>query len=579
MGNSWQLFDRIRAFMRQGNIYRAENIHQDQTSVDRLGQAGLNLASPDGLIEQTNLQINRLERFKDYDQMSEMGEIALALDLYADEATLTDLETKHVLNIRSKYGRVRSELSDLFFSALSIDSVLRSWVRYLCKYGDLPLEIVPTKDRDGVATIRPMNVYNFSRVETRKGDLVGFFYHEEGLSEPTFLHPWQVAHIKLDSLENIFRPYGLSILQNSRKDFKRLRLMEDAALIYRITRAPIRRVFKIPVGNLPPHQVEYFMDVFARKLKKRRIYNPNTGEIDERWSPLIQEDDYYLPRRPDGTGPEVDTLPGAENLDQIADIEYFKKKMIAALKIPFSRVGIGESGEDSRQSLSQAAPEFAKAVQWIQRQIAIGLKKIALVHLALKRFSLTELKSIDLYLPASSAIDTLYRIEKWSTAADVMATLKDIGYFSRDWILRTFTDLSSDEIEKMQKEISAEEGGSLPAMGEVKLEGFDYTLERQVLQEYAGMSQRSQLIEPVQSSYTPPVEYYVNNNELDGEGLLEQEIDSNRVTHARQEVKKQYLAEHKQLRDAIKAEEQRREKLFRKMLSEDTDITKDDLPM
>ena len=280
------------------------------------------------------------------------------------------------------------------------------------------------------------------------------------LPEPQFFHPWQVMHCRLTSFENIYHPYGRSILDGGRKAFKQLRLMEDAALIYRITRAPEKRKFSIPVGLIPPKEVPEYMQMIARNFKRQRFYNPTTGTFDERYSPLIQEDDFFLPKRPDGTGPDIETLPGAENLDQIADIEYFKKKMIAPTKIPFSRVGIGEGGgEANEKSLSQAHSEFAKAVQWIQREVSTGLTKVAIVHLALRGYSVDDLKGFEIALTATSAMEELYRIETWQTRVGVMADLKDLGWFPKEWIVTHFTDLSPDEIEELKEMEETESQG------------------------------------------------------------------------------------------------------------------------
>jgi len=585
---SWQLFDRLRVLFKQANIYNYENLHQNQADVARLTAGGkaLNLATYGVLLEQTNLQINRLERFKDYDQMSEMGEISFALDAYADESTLIESEYKHNLLIRSKHKRVKNELSELFYSTLCTDNLLRTYVRYLCKYGDLPMEIVPTKNRDGVAALRHMNVYNFSRIETKKGDLIGFFYQDEGDQKPNFLHPWQVVHFRIDSLENIFKPYGASLMEGARKDFKRLRLMEDAALIYRIVRSPERRVFKIPVGEIPAQHVPTYMEMFARNIKKKRFYNPNTGQIDERWSPLIQEDDYYLPRRPDGSGPEVDTLPGGENLDQIADIEYFKKKMISALKIPFSRVGLGEAGEDSRQSLSQVAPEFAKAVQFIQRIVACGLQKVALVHLGLKGFSVNEMKSTELYLPASSAIDELYRIEKWATRADVIANLKDTGLFSPEWILKTFTDMSSDEIAAMQKEVASlpqEPGLGEPPLPTESVEAPLKVEEDKLLSEYADFQKRTKAVNEEVKIEHNMLQNLLTMNELDGlnngkKTLVEHRIDvkSELFESTYKEGEASFLFEQATFKKQAQIEKERRELLGPYV--ENPEITDKDIP-
>jgi hypothetical protein len=601
---SWQLFDRIAAFFRQANIYRNENLLQDQSSIARISAGGFSkFSTSHSLIDQTNLQINRLERYKDFDQMDQVGEISASLDMYADEASLLDNDTHHSLQVKAGSLRVKNELEDFFYNTLNVDNVLRPMARYLCKYGDFPAEIVTAQNRNGIASIRHMHVYNFTRVETKHGDLVGFFYQNEFSSEPTFFHPWQVMHLRLTSFENIYVPYGSSILGGSRKHFKQLRLMEDAAIVYRLTRSPERRVFKIPVGNIPAKEVAQYMEMVARDFKKRKIYDPASGDVSEKWSPLIQEDDYWLPMRclagntriplvngtiktleelvkeyghmdkefyvysydgqsivstkakacvspknqsmvrvtldngqsiestldhkfmaldntwieakdlklgiplislyvrqtnepnidhkvisveflsekqdtyclsiddtkcffvesgvlvhnSDGSGPSIETLPGAQNLDQIADIEYFKKKMVSALKIPFSRVGIGDSSDGDSQPLSKVAPEFAKAVQWVQREMITGLKKLAIVHLALRGFSSDEIRNFTLHMTASSAIDELYRIETWAARADVIDSLQSTKLFPDRWILKRFTNMTDDEIDQMHNEAKKDE--------------------------------------------------------------------------------------------------------------------------
>jgi hypothetical protein len=478
---SFQLFDRIAAFFRQANIFRRENLFIDQSSLERITADGefLNFSQQNALLEQTNLQINRLERYKDFDQMDEVGVIQLALDIYADQASLIDPELKHSVAIKAKSKRVKKVLERLFHDTLMMDSTLRPMIRYLVKYGDCPAEIVPTKNRDGVMSLKFMNVYNFTRIETRYGDLVGFFFQDQLSSNPTFMHPWQVMHLRLTSLENIYHPYGRSILDGARKHFKQLRLMEDAALIYRITRAPEKRVFTIPVGNIPTSEVPQYIELIARQFKKKRFFDPATGDVNERWHPLIQEDDFWLPQRADGTGPTITTLPGAENLDDIKDIEYFKKNMVSALKIPFNRVGLGEGGEGEHKSVAQESPEFATAVQHIQREVAMGLKKIAIVHLALMGFNEKDISEFEVYLTASSAIDELYRIETWNSRAGVIAQLNETGLFPRKWLLQHFTDLTDDEIREMEEEAEATRalemglsgiggdlgGGGLPPIG------------------------------------------------------------------------------------------------------------------
>ena len=563
MASSWLIFDKIRAFTKQNRIHQAEKVFQDQSALDRLVSGGefLDFNSQAAILDQTNLQINRLERYKDYEQMDQTGEVALALDLYADEASLVDPERKHTLVIRARNRRLKSELEHFLFNTLLWDTQCRPAIRYLCKYGDLPCEIVPTVNRDGVSSLRFMNVYNFTRIETKFGDLVGFFYQDEATPEPVFMHPWQVMHLRLTSFENLFHPYGRSILDGGRKAFKQLRLMEDSALIYRITRAPEKRKFTIPVGKIPPHEVAEYMQMIARDFKRQRFYNPTTGTFDERYSPLIQEDDFFLPRRDDGVGPDITTLPGAENLDQIADIEYFKKKMIAPMKIPFERVGIGkDAGQSSEKSLSMSHSEFAKSVQWIQREVASGITKVAIVHLALKGYTVEDLRGFDITLSATSAMEELYRIETWQTRASVMNELKELGWFPKEWIVTRFTDLSPDEIEELKDMEETESqgggGGGIPGglddgmdlegedgelplpdenggdaeIDEAPIEGFDYDENEKLIKELDRQDRREKSVAIMENwsnklkkdnslptdEYNNGFDYLIESKEIDG---------------------------------------------------------------
>jgi hypothetical protein len=611
---SWQLFDKLAAFFRTTNIYRSENLYSDQSSLARIQAAGefLNFNTQHSLLEQTNLQINRLERYKDFDQMDEVGEIHLALDMYSDEASLIDPELKHSIQVKAKSIRVKKELDNFFYNTLMIDNTLRPAIRYLCKYGDAPFEIIPTQNRNGVAAIRHMNVYNFTRVETKYGDLVGYFHQEEMAAAPTFFHPWQIMHLRLTTFENIYHPYGRSILDGARKHFKQLRLMEDAAIVYRLTRAPEKRIFTIPVGNIPTKDIPQFIELIARTMKKKKFFDPGSGDVNERWHPLIQEDDFWLPQRADGTGPTVDTLPGAENLDQIADIEYFKKKMVAALKIPFSRVGIGDPSDGDQEPLSKVAPEFAKAMQWIQREIATGLKKIAIVHLALRGFSADDIRGFDLHMTASSAIDELYRVETWAARADVIDALKNTGMFPDEWILQRFTDMTLDEIYQMKdaardfeaKEAAAELGGGPAApegeeaegeggleappppasaedeISDMPLEGYDNNLEKQVISEAKRqLSNKSHVpdilkrFEVVKESHDNYFDYFLNHGELDHLGVREDDKTPGEPLIKRIIAEDVWRDAKKDMEQLLKFGQQKA------LITEDTEITEDDLPI
>lgn len=450
MPSNWLVFDRLRAFMSGSGVFQHESILQNQPSLDNLSSTGSERNGIQSAILQS-IQVNyfRRERYRDYDKMDEMGEISLALDIYADEASIINPETGSIVQVKGTKTHVKKKVEKLFNKTLMIDHQARPLIRYLCKYGDAPFRIVISKDRKSVIGLKRLDVYNFTRIETSTGDLVAFHYADPDTNESYFMHPWEVVHFRLTNYEAAFHPYGKAIPEGGRKAFKQLSLMENSAVIYRLTRAPQKRKFKIPVGQLPSQQVPEYMRKVAAMFKSKRFYNPQTGEFDERYSPLTQEDDFFLPVRPDGSGPDVDTLQGADNLGQIEDIEYFLKKMVAPTKIPISRLGIGDVSADDSKPVSQISSEFAKNVGWVQQAVSVGLTKIALVHLALQGHPLEDLESFWVTLMVSSAMEELYRIETWQTRVNIMADLKELGYFPDEWIITKFTDLSPDEIEQM----------------------------------------------------------------------------------------------------------------------------------
>ena len=150
-----------------------------------------------------------------------------------------------------------------------------------------------------------------------------------------------MAHFRVLSDTN-FLPYGRSMLENGRKIFKQLTLMEDAMLIHRIMRAPEKRIFKVDVGNIPPREVEQFMQRIINKMKKTPVIDQNTGEYNLKYNVESVTEDYFLPVRGGDSGTEIDTLPGLSNNDAIEDIEYLRNKLMASLRIPKAFLGYEE---------------------------------------------------------------------------------------------------------------------------------------------------------------------------------------------------------------------------------------------
>ena len=285
-------------------------------------------------------EVARNELFRDYELMDADPIISSALDIYSDESTIDNIQGQ-ILKIKTDNSKVHDILHNLFYDIINIEFNLWSWLRNLTKYGDFFLEL-DIVDKYGIVNVKPLSAYMVFRLENHdpsQPKLVQFEVDEEG--KKNLKENYEVAHFRLVSDSN-YLPYGKSMLEGARRVFKQLVLMEDAMLIHRIMRAPEKRIFKIDIGNIPPNEVENFMNKIIDKMKKIPVIDQNTGDYNLRYNIESTTEDYYLPVRGSDSGTEIDTLQGLSNEGAIDDIEYLKNKMMAALKIPKAFLGYEE---------------------------------------------------------------------------------------------------------------------------------------------------------------------------------------------------------------------------------------------
>ena len=198
---------------------------------------------------------NRVERYVDFDQMEYTPEIASSLDIYADEMT-THSAISPMLKIKCSNEEIKTVVSTLFKDILNIDHNLFGWCRTMCKYGDLFLYL-DIEDGFGIKTViglPPQEVERLEGEDESNPNYVQFQWNSGGMT----LENWQMAHFRILGNDK-FAPYGTSVLEASRRIWRQLTLLEDAMMAYRIVRSPERRVFKIDVGNIPPQDVEQYM--------------------------------------------------------------------------------------------------------------------------------------------------------------------------------------------------------------------------------------------------------------------------------------------------------------------------------
>jgi hypothetical protein len=221
---------------------------------------------------------------------------------------------------------------------------------------------------------------------------------------------WEIAHFRLLGDDRKL-PYGTSMLEKARRIWKQLLLSEDAMLIYRTSRAPERRMFKVFVGNMNDDDVEAYVQRVANKFKREQIVDNKTGNVDMRFNQMAVDQDYFIPVRDPAAPDPITTLPGATNLSEIADIEYIQKKLLTALRVPKAFLGFEEVVGDGK-NLSLQDIRFARTINRIQKSMLAELNKIAIIHLFLLGFE-DELENFTLGLTNPSTQADLLKIDVW----------------------------------------------------------------------------------------------------------------------------------------------------------------------
>jgi len=409
---------------------------------------------------------DRMARYSDFQEMEYTPEIASALDIYAEESVAPD-ELGNVLHIYSENQQINRILHELFYDTLNVNFNLTAWVRNMCKYGDFFLFNDVSPDQ-GVINVYPIAVNEIEREEGFDKDdplAVRFRWMTQGNQ---ILENWQVSHFRILG-NDAFLPYGTSVLEAARRIWRQLILIEDAMLVYRIVRAPDRRVFYIDVGNIPPEEIPNYMEQAQAQLKKNQVVDKSTGRVDLRYNPLSVDEDYFLPVRGSATGTKIDTLTGGNNTAAVEDVQYIQKKLFAALKIPKAYLGYDE-GLGAKATLSQEDIRFSRSINRIQRTIISELNKIAIIHLHAHGFDGPDLLDFELKLTNPSTIAQQQKLELYNTKFTIAQSAVGVeGLVDKRWIRKNIFMMSDDEIRAIEKGLIKDKENSLKIEA-VKLE-------------------------------------------------------------------------------------------------------------
>ena len=462
--------------------------YETNSLVDRFNRVYTN--SPTSLYgyqSNFNYQTLRPQLYSEYDSMDTDAIIASALDIIADESTLKN-DMGEVLQIRSSDENIQKILYNLFYDVLNIEFNLWPWIRNMCKYGDffLKLEIA---EKFGVYNVIPYNAFHIERLEGQDPENpndIQYGFDPEGVttggygyynvpnsnnvnSNTLIFDNYEMAHFRLLTDTN-FLPYGRSYIEPARKLFKQYTLMEDAMLIHRIVRAPEKRIFYMNVGNIPPAEVENFMQKTISKMKRTPYVDQQTGEYNLKYNMQNMLEDYYIPVRGNDTSTKIDTAAGLQ-YDGIADVEYLRDKLFAALKVPKAFMGYDENTE-GKATLAAQDIRFARTIERIQRIVVSELTKIALVHLYTQGYKDENLTNFELSMTTPSIIYDQERVALMTEKMTLAQSMIDSKIVPSDWIYENIFHFSEDEFSEYRDLVRQDAKRSF-RLSQIEAEGND----------------------------------------------------------------------------------------------------------
>ena len=364
----------------------------------------------------------------------------------------------------------------LNFNAYAHD-IYRKW--YID--GRLPYHIIIDKNspKKGIQELRyidPTKLRKVKEVEEKQDPKTGakiieksdeFFLFQDklmsGAEQGLKIYPDAIAYCTSGQMDP-GRKRILSYLHKALKPVNQLRMMEDSLVIYRISRAPERRIFYIDVGNLPKGKAEEYLRGIMNQYRNKLVYDASTGDIKDDKKHMSMLEDFFLPRREGGRGTEITTLPGGENLGQIDDIIYFQKKLYKSLNVPVNRLEqeaqftLGRSSEITRDEV-----KFKKFIDRLRKRFSDLFMQLLKTQLLLKGI-ITESdwkdwkESIAFDYIEDNYFSELKQSEMLRERFDMLGNLDEyVGkYISNEWIRKNVLRQTDDEIEEIQKQIDQE---------------------------------------------------------------------------------------------------------------------------
>ena len=440
---------------------------------------------------------NEVELISRYREMAMQPEIESAIDDIVNEAIVKDDDgqvTNIVLDNLNQPEKIKKAIKEEFQNILRIlnyNNMAHDIFRRYYIDGRLFYNVIIDKENPvaGIKELRyidPRKLRKVRELKKQKDDKTGaevvnvaneyYIYNDKVVTGSSTNYGPVGVRITTDSIISVVsglmdsrRAVVLSYLHKAIKPLNQLRMIEDATVIYRISRAPERRIFYIDVGNLPKLKAEQYLRDIMVKYKNKLVYDANTGEVRDDRKFLSMMEDFWLPRREGGKGTEITTLPGGQNLGELEDVKYFQKKLYQSLSVPISRLepnqgfSIGRVAEVTRDEL-----KFAKFVDRVRNKFSDIFDQALRVQCVLKGICTNEewslfKENIHYDFIKDNNFSELKEAELMTNRLQLLGSVDPYTgrYFSQAWIQRNVLRLNDDEIKRMQKEIDDEKEAGL----------------------------------------------------------------------------------------------------------------------
>ena len=475
---------------------------------------------------------NELELITRYREMANHPECDMAIMEIVDEAITHSKDNKVVDIVLDKLkqpDRIKKLITEEFGNVLRMlnfqnlgGDIFRRW--YIDGRMYFQVLVNDKNPKEGIQELRytdPRKIRKVREIKKGRDPKTGaeiilsiaeyYVFNDRGTVTQTYTAGTnQGLKIAPDSILNVNsglmdakNTFVISYLHKAIKALNQLRMIEDAVVIYRLSRAPERRIFYIDVGNLPKGKAEQYMRDIMIKYRNKMVYDANTGELRDDRKHLSMLEDFWLPRREGGKGTEITTLPAGQNLGQMDDVLYFQKKLLQSMSVPYSRlepqgggmVGIGRSTEVTRDEL-----KFNKFIEKLRNKFSQIFDDALKIQLSLKGIcTVEEWEEFKEYITYDFKKDNNFtEMREAELLRERLNTLNMVDpyvgrYFSAEWVKRNVLRFTDEEIELLDKQIESEPERVDPNQPQEQVDPEQYQPEDNTVDNTSNESQTPEL--------------------------------------------------------------------------------------